>query len=228
MPPGAIPDCRFPAAPSGLPSRSMRQKAFSLFRPAIRRPTSTRLIARGLTLYADSVIALDAASGRPLGYNQLINHDSHDYRMSTAHRRSSPPAPGAASSPRRTRMACCPILDRSKIDRTAGASGDALPIIPLLSEPPRPLVRAWMCRCRAIIRYISVLAWAVVSNGTALLSVRARTHSSSVAVDLCAHVQLVRDLTVPATGEESGLEAPSVADMVDHRMQRMKTKTHCV
>jgi alcohol dehydrogenase (cytochrome c) len=33
----------------------------------------------GENLYANSVIALDAASGRMLGYNQLVKHDFHDW-----------------------------------------------------------------------------------------------------------------------------------------------------
>jgi alcohol dehydrogenase (cytochrome c) len=33
----------------------------------------------GDNLYTDSVIAIDAATGRMLGYNQLVKRDSHDW-----------------------------------------------------------------------------------------------------------------------------------------------------
>jgi alcohol dehydrogenase (cytochrome c) len=38
----------------------------------------------GENLYTDSVIAIDAATGRILGYNQVVKRDSHDWDVDTA------------------------------------------------------------------------------------------------------------------------------------------------
>ena len=43
-------------------------------------------LRKGDNLYSNSVIALDAKTGRMLAYNQLVKHDAHDWDVD------SPPA----------------------------------------------------------------------------------------------------------------------------------------
>jgi alcohol dehydrogenase (cytochrome c) len=88
----------------------------------------------GDDLYADSVIAIDAATGRMLGYNQLVKHDTHDWDVDAA------PTLATTRSGRRivasaNKDGLLSILDRSRVTRGA-APADLASVLPLLSQTP--------------------------------------------------------------------------------------------
>jgi alcohol dehydrogenase (cytochrome c) len=177
-------------------------------------PDFDTLDRTGEDLYADSVIALDARSGRLLGYNQLVKHDSHDWDVDSA------PTLATTRDGRRiiasaNKDGLLSILDRSKIDPLAPASGEPAPIIPLLSQSPtttRENVDVPLSRDHPV-HFCPGMGGGVEWNGAAFSP---RTDSLFVgAVDLCAHVQLVRELAVPAPGEVWFGSSGSMADMID-------------
>ncbi len=168
----------------------------------------------GEDLYADSVIALDAGNGRILGYNQLVKHDSHDWDVDSA------PTLATTRDGRRiiasaNKDGLLSILDRSNIDRTLPPSGDQAPIIPLLSQSPtttRENAEEPLSRDHSV-HFCPGMGGGVEWNGAAFSP---RTDSLFVgAVDLCGHVQLVRELAVPAPGEVWFGSSGSMADMID-------------
>jgi alcohol dehydrogenase (cytochrome c) len=168
----------------------------------------------GEDLYADSVIALDAASGRLLAYNQLVKHDSHDWDVDSA------PMLATTRAGRRiiasaNKDGLLSILDRSGIDRSAAASGAAVPIIPLLSQTPtttRENVDVPLAREHPV-HFCPGMGGGVEWNGAAFSP---RTDSLFVgAVDSCAHVQLVSELMVPAPGQVWFGTTGSMAQMAD-------------
>jgi alcohol dehydrogenase (cytochrome c) len=177
-------------------------------------PDFDSLDRTGEDLYADSVIALDATTGRILGYNQLVKHDSHDWDVDSA------PTLATTRAGRRiiasaNKDGLLSILDRAKIDRSTAASGAAIPIIPLLSQTPtttRENVDVPLSREHPV-HFCPGMGGGVEWNGAAFSP---RTDSLFVgAVDLCAHVQLVRELTVPAPGQVWFGTSGSMAEMVD-------------
>ena len=168
----------------------------------------------GEDLYADSVIALDAASGRILGYNQLVKHDSHDWDVDSA------PMLATTRDGRRiiasaNKDGLLSILDRSKLDVAAAAAAETVPIIPLRSQTPtttRANVDVPLSREHPV-HFCPGMGGGTEWNGAAFSP---RTDSLFVgAVDLCAHVQLVRALAVPAAGEVWFGSSGSMADMTD-------------
>ena len=177
-------------------------------------PDFDSLDRTGENLYANSVIAIDAASGRLIAYNQLVKHDSHDWDVDSA--------PTLVNT-RRGHMIIASankdgllsILDRSKLGRPAAAAGDRVPVIPLLAQVPtttRENVDVPLSR-DAPVHFCPGMGGGTEWNGAAYSP---RTDSLFVgAVDLCAHVQLVRDLKIPATGEVWFGSAGSMADMID-------------
>ncbi|MGC1460314.1 MAG: PQQ-binding-like beta-propeller repeat protein [Steroidobacteraceae bacterium] len=176
-------------------------------------PDFDTLDRTGEDLYADSVIALDAGNGRLLGYNQLVKHDSHDWDVDSA------PTLATTRDGRRiiasaNKDGLLSILDRSKIDR-APASGDQAPIIPLLSQSPttsRENVDVPLSRDHSV-HFCPGMGGGTEWNGAAYSP---RTDTLFVgAVDLCAHVQLVHELTVPAPGEVWFGSSGSMGDMID-------------
>ncbi|HTC50418.1 MAG TPA: PQQ-binding-like beta-propeller repeat protein [Steroidobacteraceae bacterium] len=177
-------------------------------------PDFDTLDRTGEDLYADSVIALDAANGRLLGYNQLVKHDSHDWDVDSA------PTLATTRDGRRiiasaNKDGLLSILDRSKIDPATPAAGATAPIIPLLSQSPtttRTNVDVPLTRDHPV-HFCPGMGGGTEWNGAAFSP---RTDSLFVgAVDLCAHVQLVRELAVPATGEVWFGSLGSMADMID-------------
>jgi alcohol dehydrogenase (cytochrome c) len=162
-------------------------------------PDFDTLDRTGEGLYADSVIALDAASGRILGYNQLVKHDSHDWDVDSAPTLATT-RDGRSIIASANKDGLLSILDRSKIDRSSAPSGDATQIIPLLSQSPtttRENVDVPLSRDHPV-HFCPGMGGGSEWNGAAFSP---RTDSLFVgAVDLCAHVQLVRELTVPAPG----------------------------
>jgi alcohol dehydrogenase (cytochrome c) len=177
-------------------------------------PDFDTLDRTGEDLYADSVIAIDAASGRLLAYNQLVKHDSHDWDVDSA------PTLATTRAGRRiiasaNKDGLLSILDRSKIGRSSTASGDRAPVIPLLSQTPTttrqnagvPLSREHS------VHFCPGMGGGAEWNGAAFSP---RTDSLFVgAVDLCARVQLVRELAVPATGQVWFGSTGSMAQMID-------------
>lgn len=177
-------------------------------------PDFDSLDRTGEDLYADSVIALDAATGRILAYNQLVKHDSHDWDVDSA------PTLVTTRSGRRiiasaNKDGLLSILDRSHVDSSAHPAADSVPVIPLLSQTPtttRENVDVPLSREHPV-HFCPGMGGGVEWNGAAYSPA---TDSLFVgAVDLCAHVQLVRELTVPATGEVWFGTSGTMAEMVD-------------
>jgi alcohol dehydrogenase (cytochrome c) len=177
-------------------------------------PDFDSLDRTGENLYADSVIAIDAASGRLIAYNQLVKHDSHDWDVDSA------PTLVDTRGGRRliasaNKDGLLSILDRSKLGRPAAASDDRAPIIPLLAQVPtttRENVDLPLSR-EAPVHFCPGMGGGTEWNGAAYSPL---TDSLFVgAVDLCAHVQLVHDLAVPAAGEVWFGSEGSMADMTE-------------
>ncbi|HEY6108254.1 MAG TPA: PQQ-binding-like beta-propeller repeat protein, partial [Gemmatimonadales bacterium] len=90
----------------------------------------------GDNLYTNSVIALDAATGHMLGYNQIVKRDSHDWDVD------SPPTlvttrSGRAIVASANKNGLLSILDRSRLmTREVTTAGDLSAALPLLSETP--------------------------------------------------------------------------------------------
>ncbi|HEV2701268.1 MAG TPA: PQQ-binding-like beta-propeller repeat protein [Steroidobacteraceae bacterium] len=177
-------------------------------------PDFDSLDRTGEDLYADSVIALDANSGRILAYNQLVKRDSHDWDVD------SPPTLATTRAGRRiiasaNKDGLLSILDRSRIERSADGSATRAPIIPLLSQTPtttRENVDVPLTRDHPV-HFCPGMGGGSEWNGAAYSP---RSDALFVgAVDLCAHVQLVRELTVPAPGDVWFGSAGSMAEMTD-------------
>ncbi len=170
-------------------------------------PDFDSLDRTGDNLYSDSVIALDAASGRMLGYNQLVRHDDHDWDVD------SPPALATTRSGREiiasaNKDGLLSILDRSSVGASASAGGsasaatpeDAVPVIPLLSQTPtttRSNVHVPLSSDRTV-HFCPGITGGSEWNGAAYSPL---TDSILVgAVDWCVSVRLQRPLKVPPAG----------------------------
>ncbi len=177
-------------------------------------PDFDSLDRTGENLYADSVIAIDAASGRLIAYNQLVKRDSHDWDVDSAPTLVNT-RKGHMIIASANKDGLLSILDRSKLGRPAAAADDRAPVIPLLAQVPtttRENVDMPLSR-DAPVHFCPGMGGGTEWNGAAYSP---RTDSLFVgAVDLCAHVQLVRDLKVPAAGEVWFGSAGSMADMID-------------
>lgn len=159
-------------------------------------------VRTGDNLYTNSVITLDAATGKMLGYNQIVPRDFHDWDVD------SPPAlvitrSGRAIVASANKDGLLTILDRSRLQtRTPTTAADLSAALPVLSRSPTttrenanvPLSRDRMTRfCPGIL---GGAEW----NGAAY-SPQVNTIFTG-AVDWCASVQLKRDSThVPPAGE---------------------------
>jgi len=177
-------------------------------------PDFDSLDRTGENLYADSVIAIDAASGRIIAYHQLVKRDSHDWDVDSAPTLVNTRA-GHQIIASANKDGLLSILDRSKLGGPAPQSADRAPIIPLLAQVPtttrenvdQPLSRD------APVHFCPGMGGGVEWNGA---SYSPRTDSLFVgAVDLCAHVQLVRDLVIPGTGEVWFGSSGSMGEMTD-------------
>ena len=177
-------------------------------------PDFDSLDRTGENLYADSVIAIDAASGRAIAYNQLVKHDSHDWDVDSA------PTLVTTRAGRRliasaNKDGLLSILDRSKLGRPPAAPADRAPVIPLLVQVPtttRENVDMPLSREHPV-HFCPGMGGGTEWNGAAY-----SPHTDLLfvgAVDLCAHVQLVRELKVPAPGEVWFGSEGSMADMTD-------------
>lgn len=177
-------------------------------------PDFDSLDRTGEDLYADSVIAIDAASGHLIAYNQLVKHDSHDWDVDSA------PTLATTRAGRRiiasaNKDGLLSILDRSRLDSSMAATGDEAPVIPLLSQTPtttRENAHVPLSREHAV-HFCPGMGGGSEWNGAAYSP---KTDSLFVgAVDLCAHVQLVRELEVPSHGQVWFGSSGSMAQMID-------------
>jgi alcohol dehydrogenase (cytochrome c) len=162
----------------------------------------------GDNLYTDAVIALDAATGRMLAYNQLVKRDAHDWDVD------SPPAlvttrSGRAIVASANKDGQLSILDRSSVSR-GQPTGDPS-VMPLLSQT------ATTTRLNADVplsrdhttHFCPGIQGGNEWNGAAYSP---QTNSLYVgAVDWCANVQLKRDtmnIPAPGSGYWFGAETP--------------------
>ena len=171
----------------------------------------------GDNLYSNSVIALDAATGRMLGYNQLVRRDSHDWDVDS-------PAivvttrSGRAIVASANKDGLLSVLDRSRLAvRGAGLGpADVASTLPLLWQQPTttrynadaPLSRD------SIVRFCPGIVGGVEWNGAAYSP---PTNTLFVgAVDWCTRVQLLRDtVNIPAAGATWLGSANEMATMFD-------------
>src|SRR5438309_5644964 len=131
---GRIPSIRSPAVRSGHRSPSMDPTACCRVPAGNPAPDFDSERRTGDNLYTDSVIAIDAATGRILGYNQLVKRDSHDWDVD------SPPTLATTRSGKRIvasahKDGLLSILDRSRVTRGA-TPADLTAVLPLLSQMP--------------------------------------------------------------------------------------------
>ena len=154
----------------------------------------------GDNLYTNSVIALDGASGRMLGYDQLVKRDLHDWDVD------SPPTlvttrAGRSIVASANKDGQLAVLDRSRINRGRVAAGDlatALPVLYRVATTTRSNVDAPLSR-DSVTRFCPGFTGGSEWNGAAY-----SPNSNTIyvgAVDWCASAQLSRDtLTIPAAG----------------------------
>ena len=170
-------------------------------------------LRRGDNLYTNSVIALDAATGRMLGYNQLVKHDFHDWDVDSpptlATTRSGRPIVASAN-----KSGLLSILDRSRV--TLGATGDLAAALPVIAEVPtttRMNVDTPLSRDH-IVHFCPGITGGTEWNGAAYSPT---LNSIFVgAVDLCANVQLQKaNAPVPAAGEQWLAAGNAFAEIVD-------------
>ena len=177
-------------------------------------PDFDSLDRTGDDLYSDSVIALDAASGRILAYNQLVKRDTHDWDVDSAPTLATTRA-GREIIASANKDGLLSILDRSTIDRSAAPADDQVPIIPLLSQSPtttRENVDVPLSREHQV-HFCPGMGGGSEWDGAAFSPL---TDSLFVgAVDACAHVQLVTELAVPAAGQVWFGTTGSMAEMAD-------------
>jgi alcohol dehydrogenase (cytochrome c) len=173
-------------------------------------------VRRGDNLYTNSVIALDAATGRMLGYNQLVKHDTHDWDVD------SPPTLATTRSGRpiiasANKNGLLSILDRSRLERSVQPGGAELgSMLPIVAEVPtttRENVDVPLSRDH-VVHFCPGITGGTEWNGAAF---DPQLNSIYVgAVDLCANVQLEPlHAPVPAAGQTwlaAGNPYPEIAD----------------
>jgi PQQ-dependent dehydrogenase (methanol/ethanol family) len=170
----------------------------------------------GEDLYADSVIALDAATGRMLGYRQLIAHDTHDWDVDSA------PTLVTTREGRQiiasaNKDGLLSILDRSalRVPKSALASESTPPLIPLLSQTPTTTRRNVHVPLSSqhSVHFCPGFGGGTEWNGAAYSPL---TDSLFVgAVDRCAQVRLQRSLIIPPAGQIWFAAATPMAQMLD-------------
>jgi alcohol dehydrogenase (cytochrome c) len=155
----------------------------------------------GDNLYTNSIIALDAATGRMLGYNQIVKQDTHDWDVN------SPPALATTKSGRAivasaNKDGLLSVLDRSKLTTSTRPSDTELATaLPLVYQAPTttrenadvPLSRD------APVRFCPGIQGGNEWNGAAYDPLHNALYVG--AVDWCAKVQLEAEPVVPAPGE---------------------------
>ncbi len=154
----------------------------------------------GDDLYTDAVIAIDGATGKMRGYDQLVKRDMHDWDVD------SPPTlitthAGRAIVASANKDGQLAVLDRTGM--TGGATtatdlGAALPVIYRMPTTTRQNTDAPLSR-DSIVRFCPGITGGSEWNGAAYSP---NTNAIYVgAVDWCASVQLKRDTTtIPPAG----------------------------
>jgi alcohol dehydrogenase (cytochrome c) len=165
----------------------------------------------GDNLYSNSVIAIDAKTGRMLGYNQLVKRDAHDWDVDT------PPVlvttrSGRAIVASANKDGLLSILDRSGLTGT-GRKSDANPasVLALLSQTPTTT----RTNTDVALSRDTTTTFCPGSQGGSEWNGAAyspQTNSFYVgAVDWCMRVRLKRDTTtLPTTGMWLGNENKDV------------------
>lgn len=156
-------------------------------------------LRKGDNLYTNSVIALDAQTGRMLGYNQIVRRDAHDWDVD------SPPSliitrSGRAIVASANKDGILSILDRTRVDR--GSTSDPASTLRLLSQTPtttRLNIDVPLSRDHAT-HFCPGIQGGNEWNGA---SYSPQTNAIYVgAVDWCANIQLKRDtVTIPEPGK---------------------------
>jgi alcohol dehydrogenase (cytochrome c) len=155
----------------------------------------------GDNLYTNSLIALDAATGRILGYNQLVKRDSHDWDVN------GPPALGVTRAGRpivasANKDGLLSVLDRSALvsaspPPAAAELGTRLPTIFQSPTTTRENVDVPLSRT-APVRFCPGIQGGNEWNGAAFHPQLNTLYTG--AVDWCANVQLAAEVTVPSAG----------------------------
>jgi alcohol dehydrogenase (cytochrome c) len=155
----------------------------------------------GDNLYTNSLIALDAVSGRLLGYNQLVKLDAHDWDVNA------PPALGVTRAGRpivasANKDGLLSVLDRSALDSAqpppAGTElGARLPTIFQSPTTRRENVDVPLSRT-ARVRFCPGIQGGNEWNGAAFHPQLNTLYTG--AVDWCANVQLAAEISVPSPG----------------------------
>jgi alcohol dehydrogenase (cytochrome c) len=171
---------------------------------------------RGDNLYTNSVIALEGKTGRMLGYNQLVKHDTHDWDVD------SPPTLATTKSGRRivasaNKGGLLSILDRSRIGASSRATSATLgTMLPLIAEVPtttRENVDVPLSRDH-IVHFCPGITGGTEWNGAAYSPPLNAIFVG--AVDLCANVKLQSaDAPVPPHGESWLAAANPLAEIPD-------------
>jgi alcohol dehydrogenase (cytochrome c) len=153
----------------------------------------------GDNLYTNSLIALDAATGRMLGYNQLVKLDAHDWDIN------GPPALGVTRGGRpivasANKDGLLSVLDTSALGSgasPAAALGERLPT--LFQSPTTTRLNADVPLSRTErVRFCPGIQGGNEWNGAAFNPQLNMLYTG--AVDWCASVQLAPQVQVPSAG----------------------------
>ena len=155
----------------------------------------------GDNLYTNSLIAIDAATGRIVGYNQLVKRDEHDWDVNA------PPALGTTRAGRpfvasANKDGLLSVLDRSALASNsppvAGTDlGTRLPTIFQSATTTRENVAVPLSRT-ARVRFCPGIQGGNEWNGAAFHPPLNTLYTG--AVDWCANVQLADEPAVPSAG----------------------------
>jgi alcohol dehydrogenase (cytochrome c) len=155
----------------------------------------------GDNLYTNSIIALDAATGRIVGYNQIVKRDNHDWDVN------SPPAlattrAGRAIVASANKDGLLSVLDRTALATDAPATGTAdlsarLPIVYQVPTTTRENVEVPLSRTEPV-RFCPGILGGNEWNGAAFHPGVNALFTG--AVDWCATVQLLEEVAVPSAG----------------------------
>jgi alcohol dehydrogenase (cytochrome c) len=153
----------------------------------------------GDNLYSNSLIALDAATGRIVGYNQLVKRDEHDWDVNA------PPALGVTRAGRlivasANKDGLLSVLDRSALAAAPqpGADlGTRLPTIFQAATTTRENADVPLSRT-ARVRFCPGIQGGNEWNGAAFHPALNTLYTG--AVDWCASVQLAAEPSVPSAG----------------------------
>jgi len=155
----------------------------------------------GDELYTNSVIALDAATGRILGFNQIVKDDSHDWDVD------SPPALARTSAGRMivassNKDGLLSVLDRGRMVRgvqtSEAALGSALPLLYQVPTTTRENVNVPLSRTHKV-RFCPGIQGGTEWNGAAYDPLNNTLYAG--AVDWCVSLALhPADSPVPEPG----------------------------